>query len=54
MIISTGTHILCKAGKASSFMKRRMNGTGKEDLTNYKFMLHNCNIVNQNVTNLNT
>ena len=31
MIISTGTHILSKAGKwAQGFMKRRMNGTGKE------------------------
>ena len=31
MIISTGTHILSKAGKwAQGFMKRRMGGTGKE------------------------
>ena len=31
MIISTGTHILSKAGKwAQGFMKRRMSGTGKE------------------------
>jgi len=31
MVISTGTHIQSKAGKwAQGFMKRRMDGTGKE------------------------